>query len=263
MKNPYIGAKVVLITRKQPSDTFLHGFLENLAAGLYAQPVKGLTRNTEHTTFEQPFTKPSVLTVYTWQDLGLHLNVRDAHKRTAIISRPPPPQTTSPESSCSAKASPRYQPYAVPAGPSSSTQGSRRHTAVLRTQHDPVLTQSRHASEAALGAPQRRQHLGLQTRGWTWCVTQVLAFPSRRRCFWFITCDRTRCTTLGLATRLRRRCFRFIACDRMRCTTLGLATRLRRRCFRFSTRSRTFLWDLPSVYQCRLSRFKYRMPLRR
>ena len=90
---------------------------------------------------------------YTWNELVLHMNVRNAHKRAAIVGHPPPPLTASPERSCSAEACPRFQPYAVPAGPSSTAKGSRRRTGPLRAQNDPVLTQSRQAPEAALGAP--------------------------------------------------------------------------------------------------------------
>jgi len=90
---------------------------------------------------------------YMWDELVQHLNVRHAHKRAAIVDHPPSPLTASPDRSCSTEACPRFQPYAVPADPSSTVKGLRRRTGPLRAQHDPALTQSRQAPEAALGAP--------------------------------------------------------------------------------------------------------------
>ena len=90
---------------------------------------------------------------YTWDELVQHLNVRHAHKRAAIVDHPPSPRTASPDRSCSADSCPRLQPYAVPASQSSTAKGLRRRSGPLRVQRDSVLTQSRQAPEAALGAP--------------------------------------------------------------------------------------------------------------
>ena len=90
---------------------------------------------------------------YTWDEMVQHLNVRDAHKRAAIVDHPPSPLTASPDRSCSAESCPRFQPYAVPASHLSTTKELRRRSGPLRVQHASVLTRARQAPEAALGAP--------------------------------------------------------------------------------------------------------------
>jgi len=90
---------------------------------------------------------------FAWSDAISHLNQKGAHKRQSIVTQPPPPRTSTPDSSCTTASSPRYHPYRDTALTRQSPSTSRRPVAASRNGYDPYVTPAWSGSQAALGAP--------------------------------------------------------------------------------------------------------------
>jgi len=90
---------------------------------------------------------------FAWSEVIGHLNQKGAHKRQSVVTVPPPPRTSTPDSSCTIASSPRYHPYRGTVQPRPSPSASRRPVGPGDRQDDPYLTSAWNGSQAAEGAP--------------------------------------------------------------------------------------------------------------
>ena len=91
---------------------------------------------------------------FAWQEAIVHLNQKGAHKRPSVVSEPPPPRASTPDSSCTSASSPRYHPYRDTAITRQSPSTSRRPVGANSYRNDPYMTPALSVTRpAALGAP--------------------------------------------------------------------------------------------------------------